>query len=76
MAKVCRQEEAQLSPSWVSTNQQQDKSLFATGVNAWALQEMEFFEAAMTQAFPVDPKTMKMQLTVVFMRQKGWVDAR
>ena len=40
------------------------------------LQEMDSFDTATTQAFPVDPRTMKMVLTVDFMSQKGWVDAR
>ena len=40
------------------------------------MQEMDSFDTATTQAFPVDPRTMKMVLTVDFVSQKVWVDAR
>ena len=40
------------------------------------LQEMECLATARTHAFPVEPRTVKMQLTLVFMSWKGWVDAR
>ena len=40
------------------------------------LQEMECLATARTHAFLVEPRTVKMQLTLVFMSQKGWVDAR
>ena len=40
------------------------------------LQVMECLATARTHAFSVEPRTVKMQLTLVFMSQKGWVDAR
>ena len=40
------------------------------------LQEMECLATARTCAFLVEPRTVKMQLTLVFMSQKGWVDAQ
>ena len=47
-----------------------------TGWESGQLQEIDSFDTATTQAFPVDPRTMKMVLTVDFMSRKGWVDAR
>ena len=40
------------------------------------LQEMECLETARTHAFLVEPRTVKIQLTLVFMSWKGWVDAQ
>ena len=40
------------------------------------LQEMECLATARTHAFPVEPRTVKMQLTLVFKSRKGWVDAQ
>ena len=39
------------------------------------MQDVELLETAMTQAFPVDPRTVKQQLTVVLMSLKGLEDA-
>ena len=51
-----------------------------TCLQAWfksgQLQVMESSKRETQWAFPVHPRTMKTELTVVFMRRKGWVDER
>ena len=46
------------------------------GWESGQVQDTDMLETVRMWAFPVDPKTMKMQFTEVFMSRKGWVVAR
>ena len=46
------------------------------GWESGQVQDTDMLETVRMQAFPVDPRTMKMQFTEVFMSWKGWVVAQ